>query len=320
MKILITSISLLFSVLMVQGQNLVPNSSFESVTSCPTTYNQIDKAIGWYPSYQNNFGGYHTELVNSCNTGNFSVPSNTWGYQNAFQGQSYIATGTMAPSIGSDYRENVYCLLTSPLSIGDTFQVSLRVSLADNCIYTTNNLGVKFSTNTYFPIDNISQVYSQNVITEKNSWIEINGSFVADSAYQYMAVGNFFTDANTIRTNTYPSAPFIHSAYFIDEISVTQVVNVSIKDQKKVNNVSVSSHITPDGDGLNDEVICHGLPSNLKGSFKLYDSFGRLICVNEIQRVLWKGYDLRGNRVKNGIYFYEISGKEILKTGKIQVF
>jgi PKD repeat protein len=204
------------------AQNLVPNPSFEIHSTCPTNYNQVTLATGWQKSLNNNAPQYHTEYLNACSSNSlFQVPNNTWGIQAAFNGQAYMALNTMAPSVFVNYRENIYIQLIAPLVIGQQYKIKLHVSHTDNSKFVTNNLGVKFSTTSNFPINNSAHIFSSTIITTNTSWDTIQGFFIADSAYQYMAIGNFFTDANTTRVLNYPSAAYSLDAYYIDDVSVT---------------------------------------------------------------------------------------------------
>lgn len=204
------------------GQNLVPNPSFETFSSCPNNYNQVSRATGWFPSSNNNNPTYHTEYCNACGTSLFQVPANTWGNQAASTGVGYMAEVTMDPGTQQDYRENIYAQLTSPLIIGSTYFVSLKVSHTDNSQYASNNFGAKFSTTTNFPINNICQIYSSNIITDQQNWVTISGCFVADSAYSYICLGNFFTDANTLTQQSCPGCQWPLYGYYVDDVSVTQ--------------------------------------------------------------------------------------------------
>lgn len=207
---------------LLKSQNLVTNGNFETMSFCPYDYSQVTACASWYPAPNNTVAPYGTEYMNACNTGNFNVPSGTWGYQAAHSGNGYMALCPMAPTVTTNYRENIYTQLSSPLVVGSTYSVSMYVSHTDNSQNATNNIGFRFSKVPSFPINNISQVFSSSVITDNNNWVLISGTFVADSAYQYIAVGNFFTDANTTTTVSCSGCSFNLCGYFIDDVSVIE--------------------------------------------------------------------------------------------------
>ncbi|MBI2271666.1 MAG: gliding motility-associated C-terminal domain-containing protein [Bacteroidetes bacterium] len=225
-------------------QNLVSNGDFETYYSCPDWYNQVDSAKGWFKSSTKNNPSYHTEYLNACSPSNlFKVPTNTWGYQVAASGQAYMAQVTMAPTVQKDYRENIYTKLTSPLTIGSTYYVSMKVSRTDNTQHASNNLGVQLSVNSSFPLSNRSQVYSGTIITDTTKWTTISGSFIADSAYQYIAIGNFFTDSATSSSVACGSCQFIQYGYFIDDVSVV-ACNASVTLNSSTTSICSGESVT----------------------------------------------------------------------------
>lgn len=251
--------------------NLVNNGSFESYTNCPTAFSQIDYATGWYKSTTNNPGTSHTEYVNSCNTGNWvGVPTNGWGTQNAYEGQGYICQTMKAPTLTTDYRENVYTQLSTPLQVGHNYEISFRVSLGDNSQYTSNNVCAKFSMSTSFAINNQSHVNS-GLITDMQNWVLVSGSFVADSAYTHMCIGNFYDDANTLYNQTYPSGSSAYSVYYIDSVVVVDASKDNIEEIENQFAISVSPNPAA------DQLIVSGFPIGSRGTIEMISLDGKLV-------------------------------------------
>lgn len=61
-------------------------------------------------------------------------------------------------------------------------------------------------------------VYENSIVSDTVNWIRIAGSFIADSAYQYLMIGNFFDDANTSVVNN-GAGPYAY--YFIDDVCLS---------------------------------------------------------------------------------------------------
>lgn len=202
------------------AQNLVPNWSFEEYNLCPDSWNEVERATGWHKSTNNNNPQYHTDYCNTCGTSNFGVPNNILGYQQAATGNAYMMQVTLAPSIGANYRENIYIQLIEPLIPGQDYDVHFKISSADDCENTSNNQGVKFSTVPYFPVDGSCQVHAQSIITDKLNWTDISGSFTADSAYAYVCIGNFIPDSQTLTSNSCPSCSSPLFSYYVDDVCV----------------------------------------------------------------------------------------------------
>jgi hypothetical protein len=202
--------------------NLVDNPSFEQLDSCPYSVGQAHFATGW-TSYKQT-----PDYFNSCNFPNslVGIPDNIAGHQIPHYGNAYIGIQTF---FTPGTRELIGSALLSNLIIGQEYYFSMYVScgfdtalIGDAC--ASNNLGVKFSTvpfdiNHPAPIDNFAHIYSDSLIVDTAAWVQIKGSFIADSSYGYIIIGNFFDDMNT------DTIQFIHNYsrcyYFIDDICLS---------------------------------------------------------------------------------------------------
>lgn len=208
--------------LQVFSQNLVTNWSFEDHTSCPTWFNQIERINGWFKAHENigTDTSISSDYFNNCGSVNFNVPRNVWGYQAASTGDAYVVIVSMSPSIFTNYRENIYSKLIEPMKPNNEYHVSLKVNKTNICKYATNNIGIKFSTTTSFPINNFAHINSINIITDTLGWYELQGSFIADSAYEYIAIGSFYTDVNTLTIQSCPTCSNPNYGYNIDDVCV----------------------------------------------------------------------------------------------------
>ncbi len=75
------------------GQNLVPNHSFETITSCPNGLSQIYKSPPWFIT-ANSFNN-SPDLFNQCDSSSSviscGVPQNYFGFQQANSGIGYAS-------------------------------------------------------------------------------------------------------------------------------------------------------------------------------------------------------------------------------------
>jgi len=76
-------------------------------------------------------------------------------------------------------------------------------------------------------VGNHSQFKTDSIIADTLNWVLVDGSFIADSNYTYLSVGNFYDDMLTDTINIIPS-PSTYSYYFIDSISVVEDPTLSI--------------------------------------------------------------------------------------------
>lgn len=208
----------LFIVLLDAGaQNLVPNPSFEELDTCPNTFGfqSGDRPVGWYSWY--NSPDYFNACAGSLNGIDtlVSVPVNGWTEQYAWDGQAYVGGVTFWG--GEDYREYVGAQLVEPLQTGCTYMLRFRTNPAFNGTYwmnegggVCNNVGMLFTmgSNAWtaqiawppgpdFPVRNYAHLSTADPITDHENWTLVEGIFTADSAYAYVVLGNFFSDALT---------------------------------------------------------------------------------------------------------------------------
>jgi len=209
----------------VNAQNLVPNPSFEECSSCPAGYGQTHLA-GWTININT------ADFFHKCANGlapEVGIPSNTFGIQNTYDVNCNGYAGFGSFFFTEDYSEYIGVQLLSPLTIGIEYFVSFRIVLANsssvNC--GVNKIGIKFTNYNYgqvsagYPasvMNNSAHVYTEDVITEQNDWVEINGSFIADSAYQFIIIGRFFNDNNT---TVDCFGDNLLSYYYIDDVCVS---------------------------------------------------------------------------------------------------
>lgn len=201
---------LLFGCLSASAQNLVPNPSFEQLTSCPTgggsipyspAYNNFPFITAWVSPAQSTPDYRHT-----CGIGGLcAVPNGTlsWGWPRT--GNGYVGFYTNPP-IGSSlpYREYVECKLTQPLVAGHVYHVSYYCNAAEYSLNTTINIygvdkiGALFTTTQVaVPTSNVL-AYTPQVtsppgvpITDTQNWVRVQGVFQATGGEEWLTIGRF---------------------------------------------------------------------------------------------------------------------------------
>lgn len=227
-KVLAVLILILFSaVVILYGQNLAPNSDFETYTACPTTIAEVSQVSPWIRPTTGT-----SDYFNACWTSgavNVSVPNNFVGSQAAYSGNAYMGLISYSAPSGTpnNYREYLQVALSSPLTAGTNYNVELYYTLADNSQYSSDGLGFYFSTTaissgTSAPLTAYTPQVSNpsgSLLSSKTTWKKVSGSFVASGGEQYLTIGNFNNDAGTVTGSV---AGTIEIAYFyIDAVSVT---------------------------------------------------------------------------------------------------
>lgn len=207
------------------AQNLVPNPNLEDTVFCPWAESQMP--LNWL-LFGNSADYYH-----SCSSSN-NVPNTPTGYHPANSGEAMIGLFTyVSPSNPSwpDYREYVGVQLANPLTIGQKYYMSFFLNFGSFLPgwqqFGADKLGMKFSTIQYAEnnppaLNNFAHLYTDSIYTDTAQWIKVSGSFIADSTYNYLMIGNFFDE---IQTDTVilagPAFGGSGAYYFIDDICVT---------------------------------------------------------------------------------------------------
>ncbi|MCZ4410637.1 T9SS type A sorting domain-containing protein [Cryomorphaceae bacterium 1068] len=217
------------------AQNLVPNGGFEEGINCPTQAANVTlECADWYASIAAPEQELPTpEWYHTCSEIDLlSPPELAFGNESPFSGEGII--GLYTYYIQDNYREIVGVELIEPLEIGMSYLVELSVSgmELEGTNVSSNNIGFNFSTHEFydilgFPIN--SSHYTSESIIPIEGWTTISEVFVADSSYNYLHIGNFYDDENTLADLS--ELPFGRAYYAIDEVSVTPVLSVA--NQKK---------------------------------------------------------------------------------------
>lgn len=226
------------------AQNLVVNPSFEVTSSnCGNFGGEgfFTDLTGSWDNASNNAGGdscSSPDLFSACNTlpipgfgSPTAMPNSVLGYQYSHTGTRHA--GIITYEALDEYREYIQGRLTTPLVAGQTYCVSMFVSLANEMPYATNNMGVYFSNNQYLrdpcPGQTQSAIYvtpqlnyTCSPITDTSAnWFRLQWNYVATGGERWFVIGNFFNNANTVIANTGKSPfpnPFAY--YYIDDVSV----------------------------------------------------------------------------------------------------
>lgn len=204
------------------AQNLVPNPSFEDTVSCPTMFGQVTKCKYWYDV--RNTPDYFNEC---CVIPQVGVPNNVLGYQFPNSGNAYMGFYTLYGQPDTNYREVIGTSLTTPLVIGTKYYITMLVSLSGNFFQgirtASNKTGILFSTYDFIssppPINDFSQVFTDSIITDTLGWTTIRSTFVADSNYSFISIGNFFH--NYLTDTIHLTFANGNAYYYLDDLCIS---------------------------------------------------------------------------------------------------
>lgn len=222
-------------------QNLVPNGSFEERDTCAS-------ALVGYGMYATGWLNLHTQSAdyfNTCNTGGvLDVPFSQFGFQFPYEGDAYVGMATSSIGGASWYREIMGIELSQPLQPGVPVCLSFKVAVGgfgswsgNSAFNTCKGIGLKFFS--VLPNDwqdylypNSAAVYLDEVPTDTSAWYAVAGTYVPDSAYTYVLVGNFFADSlsevTVLDSTGFGSAE--PSYAFIDDVRVSFALDYCLQE------------------------------------------------------------------------------------------
>jgi gliding motility-associated-like protein len=279
-KIILLAISILSIINKLFCQNLVPNPGFEQYSVCPYLSGApsgVDVAYPWFIPTSGS-----TDYMNVCDTlangapDFYGVPlqydfttNSAWGYQQtrtSCNNKGYAGFFAMVDygSIGFpwDYREYSEVKLISPLIVGKTYSVKFYVNLWNKSQWAVDRLGVRFSVDTLKCNTSsgslikvnphvMSPPGAGNVLKDTLNWMLVSGDFTADSAYNFITIGNFLNDLSSLLQKQYEGNPIESGAYYyLDDVSVIP------SDISSNGSMGVSS---------SDSLICLGQYTSLLG-------------------------------------------------------
>lgn len=311
--------SVLFLVVMFycnynHSQNLVLNNEFEDTTFCPTGLDQLNAATGW-----RSYAGT-ADYFNTCSFSIFSkVPANYFGYQQPSSGKAYASFYAYYTGY-PNYREFVGSTLATPLVAGTKYFISFKVALANKHDYnrSCNNLGIRFTNWDYWygypaPVNNWAHFHSTAIISDTMNWTRISGSFVADSSYTRVMIGNFFNDSNTTSVG---DATQYGAYYYLDDVCVS-TDSAYCKNYMGVQDAMNFSLLSVFPNPFADQTTFTFDSALSNAWLKVYDVLGK-----EVTSLSFSGRQitLRRRDLKNGIYFYQVASRnKVVASGKLMV-
>lgn len=269
----------------ISGCEYISNGNFDSYTTpCPSWPEHLSNNIlnCWSELGNSNGNYFTTEYYNTCAgcTAVAGIPCNFLGYQHLRGCASNCSCATSGGYIqvtttdhvcpggtGQDFRSYVKQQLATPLTAGVNYYVTFWVNLADISTVGSNigmlflySFGIPITLNINGLFTGIPQIHSgnNNTIIDKLNWTQISGVFQAANNANWVMIGNFRSDANTIYASSSPaigSCPngqfpscdpnaWNLAEYSIDDVSVKATTDLPITQTPNCTNITLSACTT----------------------------------------------------------------------------
>jgi len=187
------------------AQNLVPNPSFERV-------NEItDRWMGTFSKFNRAMKFWNSPTQGSPDLLFLKVKDRMYPPRDGFDLNPYFPrTGKMMVGIKTygcaekimHCKEYLQITLKQPLQAGAEYYLEFYVNPVYSSILS-NNIGAAFSTKYTRQLyaeglyEFQAKINREEILSYTGEWHKVSGKFVADSAYQYLMIGNFYKDNRT---------------------------------------------------------------------------------------------------------------------------
>ena len=208
--------------------NLLNNGDFENFTALPNQLGQWHKLQDVSNINGQHAGGGSPDFFHNLGSGPAQSISNPFASLQPFTNNAYLGLCTFGGVLGQNYREYLGFPLATPLQSGKSYRLSWMMSngtQTDSKI-RTNHFGALLSVGQPEQqqgevIDEVPQ-FDIDTIWHSEIWAQITFTFIANQAYDYLTLGNFFSDAQT-QVSDYQSQGIRYGYVFIDDLRLVEV-------------------------------------------------------------------------------------------------
>ncbi|MEN9700142.1 MAG: hypothetical protein RLZZ301_1340 [Bacteroidota bacterium] len=294
------------------SQNLLANGDFETYSSLPTNVMQSAFCTGW--SDCNQGGGGSPDYFHTNGSGLVQLPNSFYATIQPHGGNAIM--GIIAyHGVSTDFREYISHPLSTPLVVGATYQLTYWISNGHyNGNYggsACNNIGVAFTSvepqqSGTLPLSTLVPQFVESNLVYDTSWTQLSYTFNADSAYQFITIGNFQNNANTLVQNI-ENHPIELAYYFMDDITLQRIdgnegleESIAAKNPLQFNPESMQIHLKT--------------PTNTSSNLIVWNAIGGVVLAEEVDQTA--DFDL--STWMNGLYYYQLNtASGSVYTGKI---
>jgi len=218
----------------ILAQNLVPNPSFETYTTCPqNATNNIPSATPWTGPLINN-----TDYYNAC------IAPPTYGsipFHGVYPHSGNAMAGLWeAFNCAPYYREYLQAPLASALLPNNCYYVEFYIIPDTETRTFANNMAMHFSDTNYVTNSTLQCGASNMVLYLKShilkfgnpviintTWTKISGIYKAIGGENHIILGNFQDDYNTDSIR-WGGSPYPATYYLVDDVSVIPTDSISM--------------------------------------------------------------------------------------------
>lgn len=325
MKQIILALIASAATLSSHAQNLVPNPSFEEYLECPFSTAELDnQVIDWY-SWQESPDFFH--VCSNDIDGFAGVPENAWGNQLPISGDGYAGVYTYVEYFENG-REYIAAELLAPLVPGNSYYMMFFASMYDggskeSRLCANSNIGMRFFKDPQYsafppdinPLhpDNFAHLNYGEILDDYTNWTLIEGWYTADDDYNWVAIGNFFTDDQT-EIEILNDEGTCSGIYYIENVCVAsspEECEFLVSANSNITMMNASIYPNPA-----NEIVRINVPETGKFNLEIFDLQGR--SLKSLQNVQSE-QEFSISTFQNGTYLLRVSNNHYFTTLKLVI-
>lgn len=251
MRIIAALCLMMYSFISFSQMNLVPNPSFEKLSSKPKTVGELNKAVPWVSPTAGTADVFYKGAKDPL----IGAPDNQLGSQMARTGDNY-AGAIFFKNKEDNSREYLQIELTQELEADEVYCFDMYVSLAELSKYAIDRIGVYFSDkkisfNNWAPIAVKPQVENgeKRIISNTDEWTLVCGQYKANGGEKFITIGNFYPNIETNvekvkKPSTIKGNQTEYAYYYIDDVALYNTDSVE-------GNCACEKRLTAGGNRMN---------------------------------------------------------------------
>ncbi len=251
MRIIAVLCLMMYSFVSLSQMNLVPNPSFEKLSSKPKTVGELNKAIPWVSPTAGTADVFYKGAKDPL----IGTPDNQLGSQMARTGENY-AGAIFFKNKDDNSREYIQVELIQELEADEVYCFDMYVSLAELSKYAIDRIGVYFSDkkisfNNWAPIAVKPQIENgeKRIISNTDEWTLVCGQYKANGGEKFITIGNFYPNIETNvekvkKPSTIKGNQTEYAYYYIDDVALYNTDSVE-------GNCACEKRLTAGGNRMN---------------------------------------------------------------------
>lgn len=219
---------LVFSISAQEGENMVPNGSFEQFSGKLRRLGMIEDAEGWSSPTGNSADLFSAD----AKAPDVMTPENVYGKEEPKDGINYAGLITYSYN-DKENRSYITTKLSTPMKKGMRYKVMFYANLAELSKYSSNRIGAHFSKRPLNTSDKVPALVedthiehpNEEIFTGTYGWDLVCGEYVAEGGEKYITIGNFYSNNDVgneknKKAKDVKGTQIVAAYYYIDDVSV----------------------------------------------------------------------------------------------------